>query len=86
MTHPGSSPGPPTMTPSPNSVVRIFEQARRVSGRWLRRWSNAESLEPASDAAQEWLDSKDSEDDDAVAEARDRLLTALDESHTWPRP
>ncbi len=41
----------------------------------------AESLEPASDAAQEWLDSKDSEDDDAVAEARDRLLTALDESH-----
>jgi hypothetical protein len=41
----------------------------------------AESLEPASDAALEWPDSKDSEDDDAVAEARDRLLTALDESH-----
>ncbi len=40
----------------------------------------AESLETASKAAQEWLDSKDSEDDDAVAEARDRLLTALDES------
>jgi hypothetical protein len=41
----------------------------------------AESLESASDAALEWPDSKDSEDDDGVAKARERLLTALDESH-----
>jgi hypothetical protein len=40
----------------------------------------AELLEPVVDAAQEWLEAKDGEDHDAVAEARDRLLDALDES------
>lgn len=40
----------------------------------------SELLEPTSDAAQEWLDAKDGEDPDALAEARNRLLDALDES------
>ena len=40
----------------------------------------AEFLEPVVDAAQEWLEAKDGEDPDAVAEARDRLLDALDQS------
>jgi hypothetical protein len=41
----------------------------------------AELIEPAAEAAQEWLEAMDDEDDPAaIAEARDRLLASLDES------
>jgi hypothetical protein len=40
----------------------------------------AELVEPAAEAAQEWLESKENEDREAVAEARDQLLAALDQS------
>ncbi len=40
----------------------------------------AELVEPAAEAAREWLESKDDEDHEAIIEARDRLLATLDES------
>ncbi len=40
----------------------------------------AELIEPVAEAAQEWLESKDDGDREAVAEARERLLTTLGES------
>ncbi len=40
----------------------------------------AELAEPAAEAAQEWLDSKDDDNRQAVAEARDQLLATLDAS------
>lgn len=40
----------------------------------------SELLEPVVEVAQEWLEAKDGEDADAIVEARDRLLNALDES------
>ena len=40
----------------------------------------AELVEPAAEAAQEWLDSKDDDDRQAVADARDQLLATLDAS------
>ncbi len=40
----------------------------------------AELVEPAAEAAQEWLDSKENEDREAIAEARDQLLDTLDHS------
>lgn len=40
----------------------------------------AELIEPVAEAAQEWLESKDDGDREAIAEARERLLAALNES------
>jgi hypothetical protein len=40
----------------------------------------AELAEPAAEAAQEWLESKENEDREAIAEARDQLLATLDQS------
>jgi len=40
----------------------------------------AELVEPAAEAAQEWLESKENEDREAIAEARDQLLSTLDQS------
>jgi hypothetical protein len=40
----------------------------------------AELIEPVAEAAQEWLESKDDGEREAVADARERLLTALSES------
>ncbi len=40
----------------------------------------AELVEPVAELAQEWLESKNDEDQAATAEARERLLTGLDES------
>ncbi len=40
----------------------------------------SELLEPAAEAAQEWLESKENEDREAIAEARDQLLASLDQS------
>ncbi len=40
----------------------------------------ADLVEPAAEAAQEWLESKQDEDREATAEARDQLLATLDRS------
>jgi hypothetical protein len=40
----------------------------------------AELIEPAAEAAQEWLESKDDGDREAIAEARGRLLDAVNEA------
>ncbi len=40
----------------------------------------AELVEPAAEAAQEWLESKENDDREAIAEARDHLLATLDQS------
>ena len=39
-----------------------------------------ELVEPAAEAAQEWLESTENEDREAIAEARDQLLATLDPS------
>jgi len=40
----------------------------------------ADLVEPVAELAQEWLESKDDGDREAVAEARERLLVSVDES------
>lgn len=71
---------PPTRTlAGPDSGSR--PPARRVTRPLAEMLTQlAELLEPAADAAHEWLDARDSDDHEAVAEARERLLTTLDES------
>jgi hypothetical protein len=40
----------------------------------------ADLVQPVAEAAQDWLESKDDEDPEAIAEARERLLATLDEA------
>ncbi len=61
------------------------DQPRRSARRVTRPLAEAltqlaELVEPAAEAAQEWLDSKDEEDREATAEVRGQLLAMLDES------
>lgn len=65
---------PPTTTvptPRPAPVTRHLAQAVAQL---------AELIEPVAEAAQEWLESKDDDDREGVADARERLLTTLAES------
>jgi uncharacterized protein DUF6788 len=69
---------PPTPAPAaamptsrPTTVTRHLAQAVAQV---------AELIEPVAEAVQEWLESKDDGDREAVAEARERLLAALSES------
>ncbi len=68
---PTPTPGAVTLPPRPTAVTRHLAQAVAQV---------AELIEPVAEAAQEWLESKDDGDREAVAEARGRLLTALSES------
>jgi hypothetical protein len=70
----------PAQTPS-----SAADQPRRSVRRQTRPLAEAltrlsELVEPAAEAAQEWLDSKEDEDRQAVIEARDQLLATLDGS------
>jgi len=68
-------------TPSTEGAISSPASTRRLARPLAESLVQlAELLEPVVDAAQEWLEAKDGEDHDAVAEARDRLLNTLDES------
>jgi hypothetical protein len=70
---------PQTMSPTASDHPR--RSGRRVTRPLAEALTRlAELVEPAAEAAQEWLDSKDDEDQQAVADARDQLLATLDAS------
>jgi hypothetical protein len=71
----------PEPVTSATDVGRPSGSTRRVTRPMAEALTRlAEVVEPAAEAAQEWLESKDDEDHAAIAEARDRLLATLDQS------
>jgi uncharacterized protein DUF6788 len=75
----------PPAIPAPLTSSKDDARSRGSTRRVTRPMAEAlmrlaELVEPAAEVAQEWLESKDDEDHAAIAEARDRLLTTLDES------
>jgi len=68
---PAPAPAAAVPTARPTAVTRHLAQAVAHL---------AELIEPAAEAAHEWLESRDDGDREAVAEARERLLTGLGES------
>ncbi len=66
-----ATPGTATPAARPSSVTPHLAQAVAQL---------AELIEPAAEATQEWLESKEDGDRELVAEARERLLTTLGES------
>jgi hypothetical protein len=70
----------PSGTTGPD-VVMPTERPRRVTSPLAQAVARiAELIEPAAEAAQEWLESKDDDDRELVAEAAESLLAALDQS------
>jgi hypothetical protein len=68
---PSSAPAPALTAPRPAAVTRHLAQAVVEL---------AELIEPVAEAAQEWLESKDDGDREAITEARARLLDAVDQA------
>jgi hypothetical protein len=68
---------PPTTAPGAAPAARHTPVTRHLAQAVAQL---AELIEPVAEAAQEWLESKDDGDRDAVADARERLLTVLGES------
>ena len=68
---PTAAPGAASPAARPATVTRHLAQTVALL---------AELIEPVAEAAQEWLESKDDDDREAIAEARERLLAAVIES------
>jgi hypothetical protein len=67
--------------PSSAGFARLGRPTRRVTRPLAEALTElAELVEPAAEAAQEWLESKENEDREAIADARDQLLATLDQS------
>ena len=67
--------------PSSGGTATLRQPTRRVTRPLAEALTQlAELVEPAAEAAQEWLESKENEDREAVAEARHQLLATLDPS------
>jgi hypothetical protein len=67
--------------PSVGGPASLGRPTRRVTRPLAEALTQlAELVEPAAEAAQEWLESKENEDREAIAEARDQLLATLDQS------
>jgi hypothetical protein len=67
------TPQPRTALPAPRPAAVTRHLAQAVA-------QLAELIEPVAEAAQEWLESKDDDDREAIAEARERLLAAVIEA------
>jgi hypothetical protein len=67
------TPEPRTALPAPRPAPVTRHLAQAVA-------HLAELIEPVAEAAQEWLESKDDDDREAIAEARERLLAAVIEA------
>ncbi len=67
--------------PSSGGTASMRRPTRRVTRPLAEALTQlAELVEPAAEAAQEWLESKDNEDREAITDARDQLLATLDQS------
>jgi hypothetical protein len=74
-------PATPAQLPSSKDVALSPGSTRRVTRSLAEALTQlAELVEPAAEAAQEWLESKENEDREAIAQARDQLLATLDQS------
>lgn len=66
---------------TPTDAVTTSASARRVTRPLAETLAQlAELIEPAAEAAQEWLEARDNEDQEAIVETRNQLLSALDDS------
>lgn len=72
------SPSEPVTSPD---TVQPRGPARRVTRPLAEALTHlAELIEPAAEAAQDWLEARGDEDRETITEARDRLIAALDDS------
>jgi hypothetical protein len=69
------------LAPSSGGPAELERPTRRVTRPLAEALTQlAELVEPAAEAAHEWLESKENDDREAIAEARDQLLDTLDQS------